>query len=162
MIKIMEYRKPFQPKYEYFARYKITFNDYDEEIANNLIDLINSYFIIYGTIKDLGPRGGIEFIVHNDDIAYINTSFMEEFLNEYDYGYITNIESIDCPNVYKDDKWYWVDAQELADKEEVNEMWSNSFVGYGDYDDDYPTTFNAFVRECVENNEMKLVEWITE
>jgi hypothetical protein len=161
MITINEYRNKFQPKYEYFARYRITFNDYDEEIANNLIHLIDSYFIVYGIIKDLGPRG-IEFMIHNDNINYINKSFIEDFLNEYDYGYIANIESIGCPNVYKDDKWYWIESQELASRDELEEMWSNSFVGYGDYDDNYPTTFNAFVRQCVDGNELKLVEWITE
>lgn len=156
---IKEYRTKFQPKYEYFARYRITLNDYDEETANNLIDLINSYFIVYDNIKDLGPRG-IEFIVHNDNVNYVDKYFLEDFLAEYDYDYIANIEKLNCPNLYKDDKWYWIDSQELADKDELEELWNNGFIGYGDYDDNYPTTFNAFVRLCVENNELKLVEWI--
>lgn len=157
MIKIMEYRKPFQPKYEYFAHFNIKLNDYDSEAEDNLFDLVQSLFDCYEAHL---TTKGIDFIIHSDNMNYITETSVMDMIGEYEDTYTFTVNPLSMPNVYKDDKYYWIESNELLSKEQVSEMWSDSFVGYGDYDDNYPTTFNAFVRQCVENGQMKLVQWI--
>ena len=161
MIKIMEYRKPFQPKYEYFAHFNIKLNDYDSEAEDNLFDLVQSLFDCY---ESHITAKGIDFIIHSDNMSYLTDSYVMDMINEYsdpyNDAYTFTVNSLSIPNVYKDDEYYWIESNELLSKEQVSEMWSNSFVGYEDYDDNYPTTLNAFVRQCVNNGKMKLVQWI--
>lgn len=159
---IKEYRNKFNPKYEYFAHYNIRLNDYDEEVANNLVDIIKGNWN-YLQVLDLGPNKGIDFIIHiEDNPKWISIDYIYETLDYYDDEYTSNITitTLPMPNIYADDKYYVIDTGELLSTEIVEEMWANSFVGYGDYDEKYPTTFNAFVRQCVEGGEMLLVKWM--
>ncbi len=159
-LTINEYRTKFQPKYVYFAHYNIKLNEYDEEVQDNLISIIDSNFSIYNKIKDLGPSG-LDFIVYNTHSPnYISKNDIEDTLGEYEDTYTFEIEPLGCPNLYKDAKWFLLDYNELVTKEELEEMWNNSFVGYGDYDNNYPNSFNTFIRKCVDNNELLFVTWI--
>ena len=161
---IKEYRNKFKPKYEYFVHYYIELVNYDEEVANNLVDIFTGNWN-YLQVLDLGPNKGIDVIIHTEDNPkWISIDYIYETLDYYSEDYIPNITitSLPMPNIYVDDKYYVIDTGELLSTETVEEMWANRFVGYGDYDDKYPTTFNAFVRQCVESGELSLVKWIEE
>lgn len=159
--KMKEGRKKFNPKYEYFVHYGIKLEYYDEEIADNLVKFIEDNYIVLGKVKDLGPNKYIDCIIHSDNANDITETAI--LYNIEDYSNIDcniDINALPVPNLYKDDKYYFPDSDDLCSDETVEEMWNNSFVGYGDYDDNYPVTFNAFVRQCVESDEMKLVKWL--
>lgn len=158
---IKEIRNKYNRKFEYFGHYLITLNDYDSELEDNLCNLINDLFQCFNRGAVVTAKG-IDFMIHSDNMSEISENYIMDILNEYggDYSYLINIETLDCPNLYKDAKFYWVDSDELIDLYELTEMWNNSFVGYGDYDDDYPTTLDAFISECTDNNQLRLVQWI--
>lgn len=162
MIKIMEYRKPFQPKYEYFAHYGIRLENYDEEIADNLIKIIDDNFITARKSMDLGPNKYIDVIIHSDQPEHIFNTTIFDTLDYYDSMNAVNISIniLPVPNIYVDESYYFPESDDLCSKDTVDEMWHNGFIGYGDYDDNYPTTFNAFVRQCIESGEIRLVKWI--
>ena len=155
-------RDRYNRKYEYFGHYLITLNDYDSELEDNLCSLINDLFQCFNRGATITPKG-IDVMIHSDNMLEISANSIMDILNEYDdYSYLINIETLSCPNLYKDANFYWVESDELIDLYELNEMWSNSFVGYGDYDDDYPTTIDAFISECTDEGLLRNVEWITE
>lgn len=158
---IKEIRNKYNHKFEYFGHYLITLaNEYDSELEDNLCDLITDIFQCFSRGAVITPKG-IDVMIHSSNVEDINKDNVISILNAYnDYPDLINIEILPCPNLYKDAKFYWVDSDELIDLYELKEMWNNSFVGYGDYDDDYPTTLDAFISECTDNNQLRLVQWV--
>ena len=158
---IKEIRNKYNRKFEYFGHYLITLaNEYDSELEDNLCDLINDIFQCFSRGAVITPKG-IDVMIHSSNAKDINRDNVISILNAYnDYPDLINIETLPCPNLYKDAKFYWVDSDELIDLYELKEMWNNSFVGYEDYDDDYPTTLDAFISECTDNNQLRLVQWV--
>ena len=153
---------------EYIAYYEITgYNmeeNQDDYIAKELPDWVN-------VIKRYGKPdihilpNKIRIGVHSEYEKDVTIDYIEYCINEI-LGYGDKmaddatiiVEQIPVPNLYKDEKYYIVDADEFADKETMEDYWNDSFVGWGDADVDFPDTFKKFIKQCLNNGFARLVE----
>ena len=153
---------------EYIAYYEITgYNmeeNQDDYIAEELPGWVN-------VIKRYGKPdihilpNKIRVGVHSEYEKDVTIDYIEYCINEIlGYGDKMNddttiiVEQIPIPNLYKDEKYYIVDADEFADKETMEDYWNDSFVGWGDADVDFPDTFKKFIKQCLNNGFARLVE----
>lgn len=154
---------------EYVCFYQITI--VDDVDVNFLIGELPQWFqIIYFNGKPLITVKGdkVIFGIHSEykndvDYDFVNESIYSMFgANENaltDDSYLF-IEQIPCPTKYKEYKYYLVDAEEFIDKEEAEEYWNNSFIGWEDADTNFPTTFRKFIKQSTENGFLRIVEFI--
>lgn len=153
---------------EYIAYYEITgYNmeeNQDDYIAKELPNWVN-VIVRYGKPDIHILPNKIRLGVHSEYEKYVTIDYIEYSLNEL-LGYgdkMTDdttiiVEQIPIPNLYKDEKWYVVDANEFADRETMEEYWSNSFVGWEDADEGFPTTFNKFIKQCLKDGFARTVK----
>lgn len=166
MICIKEYKE--EPK-EYVAYYEITGYNIEEGQDDYIADALTSWVTPINRfgktdIKKLTDKMIIG--IHSEYKQDVDYDFMTYALQEicgnspiYDEDGF-DLKPIPCPNLYKNDKYYLVDSDEFIDKEELTELWNNSFVGWEDADVDFPTTLNKFIKQCVQNGTLREVEFI--
>lgn len=153
---------------EYIAYYEITgYNmeeNQDDYIAKELPSWVN-VIKRYGKPDIHIMPNKIRVGVHSEYEKDVTIDYIEYCLNEIlGYGDKMNddttiiVEQIPVPNLYKDEKYYIVDADEFADKETMEDYWNDSFVGWGDADVDFPDTFKKFIKQCLNNGFARLVE----
>ena len=153
---------------EYIAYYEITgYNmeeNQDDYIAKELPSWVN-VIERYGKPDIHILPNKIRVGVHGEYERDVTIDYIEYCLNEIlGYGDKMNdettiiVEQIPIPNLYKDEKYYIVDADEFVDKETMEDYWNDSFVGWGDADVDFPDTFKKFVKQSVNNGFARLVQ----
>ena len=151
----------YEDKKEYVAFYEISgYNmeeNQDDYIANELpgwVTLINRY----GKPDILILNNKIQIGVHSEYKNDVNFDYINYVLSEITGGNALTVKAIPCPALFKNDKYYLVDADEFLDKDELEERWLDGFQGWGD--DDYPGTFKKFVNMAIKDGEVREVEFL--
>ena len=149
---------------EYVAYYEVSGYNSEENQDDYIAKELTGWFQVinrYGKPDIHILTNKIRFGIHSEYKSDVEFDYVKDCLADIvgakDNGLV--IEEIACPNLYRDEKYYLVDADEFIDKEEAEEQWNNSFVGWEDADVNFPTTFRKFIKQASEEGILREVEF---